>query len=126
MQNQDSTTLQANAERGEVLITVAGEPRLIRFGLRFLKALTDQKGEAGPGDILERITSLGTGAGSVAGLGAMIDMAALGVQLSAPGLSAEAALTIVDELSNADQEELFAVALHAVTKSPLLAALNRG
>ncbi|MGY3091081.1 hypothetical protein ACVWYF_004145 [Hymenobacter sp. UYAg731] len=121
MKSENSTIAPADAERGEVQLTISGESRLIRFGMRFIKTLTDQKGEAGPGDILERIAS-GTGAA----LAAMVDMAVLGVQLATPGLSADEALTIVDELSKAEQEELFSVAFRAVTKSPLLAALNRG
>jgi hypothetical protein len=115
----DNTTLTANPERGEVLLTIAGQPRLIRFGLRFLKSLTDRAGHDGPSDLLERLGR--------EPLAALIDMAAVGIALCVPAAELPAdfdALQALDELSNDEQQALFTVLRNAVTASPIMAALN--
>lgn len=122
MKASKSTTpaLVADPSRGEVVLTLAGRPRLIRFSLRFLKALTDKKGVDNPVDALEKLQT--------APITALLEMAAVGIQLCVPAhelpadFDAELAL---DELPNSEQAALFSVLMNAVTQSPLLAALTQ-
>ncbi|MDO7851400.1 hypothetical protein [Hymenobacter convexus] len=111
--------LTADASRGEVLLTIAGQPRLIRFGLKFLKALTDRQGGTGPADVLDTLQK--------APLTALLDMATLGVTLCVPAGELPAdfdALTALDELPTAEQTELFSVLMASIQASPLVAALT--
>jgi len=111
--------LTADADRGEVLLTIAGQPRKVRFGLKFLKALTDRQDGTGPADVLGRLQS--------APLTALLDMATVAVQLYVPAVELPEdfdALTALDELPVAEQKELFSVLMASISASPLVAALT--
>lgn len=116
---QDNLT--ANAERGEVLLTLAGTALVVRFGLKFLKALTDREGAAGPGDVLERLQN--------APLSTLLDMAELGIRQSKQAATLPEdfdALEALDELPRDVLKNLFAVLLASVTRNPLMEALTQG
>ena len=101
------------------MLTLNGKPQLIRFGLRFLKALTTQHGGEGPADALQQLQT--------APISALMEMAAVGIRLCVPAEELPAdfdAETALDELPTAEQTALFSVLLNSVTNSPILAALN--
>ena len=110
----------ADAERGEVLLTLAGHPVKVRFGLKFLKALTDRDGAAGPGDVLERLQN--------APLATLLDIAELGIRLSKDAAALPAdfdLLEAIEELPRAEQKNLFQVLMHSVTRNPLMEVLTQ-
>ncbi|MBH8558995.1 hypothetical protein [Hymenobacter negativus] len=112
--------LTADATRGEVLLTIGGRQRLIRFGLKFLKALTEQRGGNGPTDVLETLEK--------APLAALLDMATLAITLCVPAAELPEdfdALQAMDELPAAEQTQLFSVLLASVSANPLMAALTQ-
>lgn len=114
-----ATPAQAIPERGELLLTINGAPRLIRFRLKFLKAFTEQRGSAGPGGGLAALQD--------APISALVDMLTLGIKLSVPGcqLAAEDVIDLVDALPDAEQERIWTVVSQSVSRSPMMAALTK-
>lgn len=113
--------LVADADRGEVVLTLAGQPILVRFGLKFLKSLTDRQGDAGPNDVLARLQQ--------APLGALLEMAEQGICLSKQAALLPAdfdVLEALDELPRDEQKNLFSVLLQSVTRNPLMEVLTQG
>jgi len=116
------TVLVADESRAEILLSIAGKQHVIRFGLKFLKAFTTHVKGEGPQDALGRLES--------APLDALLEMAALGIQVSVPkadlpeGFDADAALDVIDALPSAEQEAFFRVLVLSVKANPIIAALN--
>ncbi|GAB3661496.1 hypothetical protein GCM10027594_31340 [Hymenobacter agri] len=113
--------LAADAERGEVLLTLNGQPMLIRFGLKFLKSLTDLDGSAGPSELLDRLQR--------APLSTLLELAEHGIRQSKQAASLPAGFDVVealDELPRAEQKELFSVLLKSVSANPLMEVLTQG
>jgi hypothetical protein len=113
--------LTADPDRGEVLLTLDGQQVLVRFGLKFLKSLTDRDGSTGPHDLLSRLDS--------APLSTLLELAEHGIRQSkqAHALPADFdVLEALDELPRADQKELFSVLLKSVSANPLMEALTQG
>lgn len=109
----------ADETRGEVLLTIDGTPRIVRFGLKFLKAFTTQSGADSPS---EGLASLDT-----APIAALLDMVALAVRLSvkeSPAFTSDDALEIIDELSPDEQQHIFAVLINSIKANPIAAALT--
>lgn len=116
----NTPALTADADRGEVLLTIAGRPRLIRFNVRFLKALTDQKGGSGPADALKMLET--------SPLAGLVELAAVGIRLSIPSAELPAdfdAEVAIDEMSREELKNLFSVLMDSITANPLLAVLNQ-
>ena len=114
-----ATVTPADDTRPEISLPIDGQPRTVRFGLRFLKAYTTQAGGDGPGDALASLET--------APIAALLDMLALAVRLSAPdlpGFTAEQVLDIIDELAPAEQEHIFATLIRSIKANPIIAALN--
>jgi hypothetical protein len=113
--------LTADPDRGEVLLTLNDQPVLVRFGLKFLKSLTDREGAAGPNDLLTRLES--------APLSTLLEMAEHGIRLSKQGAALPADFDVVDaldDLPRAEQKTLFSVLLTSVTRNPLMEVLTQG
>ena len=106
-------------ETGPLLLTLAGVPMKVRFGLKFLKALTDRDGAAGPGDVLERLGS--------APLNTLLDMAEIGIRHSkqfAELPEGTDILEAIDELPREEQKALFAALLSSVVENPIMEVLT--
>lgn len=114
--------ITADETRGEILLHIAGTPRRVRFGLKFLRAYTTAQGAEGPGQALASLET--------APIAALLDMVALAVRLSVPaaelpeGFNADAALEIIDELPAAEQEHIFRVLIQSIKVNPIIAALS--
>lgn len=112
----------ADETRGEILLHLAGAPRRVRFGLKFLRAYTTAQGAAGPGPALATLET--------APIAALLDMVALAVRLSVPvaelpaDFDADAVLDILDELPAAEQEHVFRVLIQSIKVNPIIAALS--
>lgn len=112
----------ADAERGEILLTLDGQPYVIRFGLKFLKAFSTPLGDA-PADALAALET--------APITALLDMVTLGIKLCVPadklptGFDADAATDLLDALPTQEQEHIFAVLLASIRRNPLFAALTK-
>ena len=112
--------LTADATRAEILLTIAGQPRRVRFGLKFLKAFTSAQGGADtPGTAMASLET--------APIAALLDMLALAVRLSVPeqgGISSDDVLDIIDEMPNAEQQHIFSVLIQSIKVNPITAALS--
>lgn len=120
MQPNTSTTPLSDRD-DEVLLPIGGQTIRVRFGLKFLKALTDKEGANGPGDILERLQN--------APLGTLLEMAEQAIRLSKQGRELPADLDLLDELDElprAELKNLFSVLLSSVTRNPLMEVLTQG
>ena len=122
----DKTTpaagLTADANRSEILFPIGGQPHVVRFGLKFLKAFTSQVGGTG---VVDALTVLET-----APVQGLLDMLTLGIQLSVPadqlpeGFDADAATDLIDALPVAEQQQIFTVLINSINRNPILAALS--
>ena len=113
----------ADATRAEILLTIAGQPRRVRFGLKFLKAFTSAQGGADtPGTAMASLET--------APIAALLDMLALAVRLSVPGhelpagFDSDAVMDLLDELPNAEQQHIFSVLIQSIKVNPITAALS--
>ena len=110
----------ADATRAEILLTIEGQPRRVRFGLKFLKAFTTAQGGADtPGAAMASLET--------APIAALLDMLALAVRLSVPeqgGITSDDVMDIIDELAPAEQEHVFRVMIQSIKVNPITAALS--
>ena len=112
--------LTADATRAEILMTIAGQPRRVRFGLKFLKAFTTAQGGADtPGAAMASLET--------APIAALLDMLALAVRLSVPeqtAITSDDVMDIIDELAPSEQEHVFRVMIQSIKVNPITAALS--
>ena len=115
--------LQADATRGEISLPIAGHAYTIRFGLRFLRAFTSQRGADGPADAMAMLET--------APIEALLDMVTLAVRLAVPvdklpdGFDADYVADALDQLPAIDQEQVFAVLIESIRANPIAGALKR-
>lgn len=112
----------ADATRGEITLPIGGDTYTVRFGLRFLRAFTSQRGTDSPADALASLET--------APIEALLDMITLGVKLAVPadklpaGFDADALADVLDGLSPDAQQQVFAVLIDAIRANPIVRALQ--
>jgi hypothetical protein len=113
--------MNINSNTGEITLSFGEEAHTIRFGLKFLSAIT--KAGEGPSDALSGLATQP--------LDALIDLLTKAIVLSVPadklpsGFDVEATMELVDKLPDNEQEAIWDTLLNATRRNPIMRSLSK-